>query len=162
MANGVYYLLNKIQSVVIKYKFSHVLIMGDFNRHIRTNFFYELMSFIIDNNYKLSDVEFLGLDSNTTTYYGKANDNARWLDDVVTSCHVNENIKNIKVLDYFIITDHRPIQVCFNYDFITSKNIIYIGVNFKINYNWESINGEEINIIYNKSVISKYQIQSYN
>ena len=73
-------LLYRIQSVIIDFNFFNVLMMGDFNCHPNTLYFKELVSFTIDYNYILSDVDLLGISSNTFTLKVTLIVVKRWLD----------------------------------------------------------------------------------
>ena len=119
-------LLYRIQSVIIDFNFFNVLMMGDFNCHPNTLYFKELVSFTIDYNYILSDVDLLGISSNTFTFISDINSSKRWLDHVISSQGIHSSINCVKVLDDYISSDHKPIQISLN-NFIVvnpSKEII--------------------------------------
>ena len=103
--------LAKLNAHVLDSYYANVFYMGDFNCHIEPVLFDELDKFCQDNEYILSDVNKLGIDSNTATFISDANGDYRWLDHIVSSFSANHMIKSISVLNYFIISDHRPIQM---------------------------------------------------
>ena len=90
-------ILHKFNSICIEGDYSHIILLGDFNCHINSNFWRELCAFTDINKYHISDVEVLGLNSNTATYISDINNEGRWLDHLVTSEIIHENISCIEV-----------------------------------------------------------------
>ena len=88
-------LLQKIQSLVINNNYYNVLIAGDFNCHLDSVLYNELNSFIRDNSYVASDIDILGFNCSKFTYISG----------------IHKSIKSLKILDKYITSDHKPIQI---------------------------------------------------
>ena len=138
-------LLYEIQAVVTENNYIDVLMMGDFNCDINSDLFGELSEFSNQNNYFMSDIVLLGINSNTKTFYSDANGSMRWLDHVLASHHVHSNIQSIEILENFIISDHRPISLSLNPDFLTKCTDLDEDPSSKFSIKWSVINENQIN-----------------
>ena len=109
--------------------------------------FDELDKFCQYNEYILSDVNNLGIDSNTATFISDANGDYRWLDHIVSSFSANHMIKSIRVLNDFIISDHRPIQMVLNIknDLISDDYNINDDVHDRF-IDWQTLSDESIKL----------------
>ena len=90
------------------------MMLGDCNCHPGTEFWREFDSFCQDNEYVVSDVEMLGIDSNSITYVSDMTDRGYWLDHAVASPGIHQLINCIDILNRYIISDHRPIRIIVN------------------------------------------------
>ena len=107
--------LGKIQTIVDEHESNHVVVVGDFNAHPGKPFGNEMLGFSYESDFHVSDIEELGIDSNTFTYLSDAHGTTSWLDHIVSTNSAHVNISDISVLYDIIGSDHLPLA--FNYKF---------------------------------------------
>ena len=149
-------LLHRINSLILASMYSDVIIMGDFNCDVNSILFDELEIFCEQNSYNISDVDILLKDSNSFTYVSDATGNTRWLDHLVTSSIMHRCINDIRVLNEFILSDHRPIIVEFDFVLDNPSVIKRPGLNSNnnnINIKWSLLS---------ESLISQYKTNTIN
>ena len=66
---NLYNILGKIKSIIDEYGSDKVILLGDLNADLKKSFGKELISFVNEFDLHLTDVEKIGLDSDTFTYY---------------------------------------------------------------------------------------------
>lgn len=99
--------LSIIQSLLDHSNFVHAVIMGDFNvNYFKGRFWALLKDFLTDNNLMCAD---LGLPSNSFTYLSPCHNTTSWLDHVICSSGISNNINNLNVLYDCSLYDHFPL-----------------------------------------------------
>ena len=83
------------------------------------------------------------LPTNSFNFLSDAHGSTSWIDHFASTSSAHEAIESIKILQEFIISDHRPLQVTF----ICNKfaDVEYDGVNmphFK-SINWKKLNNKK-------------------
>ena len=145
-------IINKMQSIILEHDHGNVIMMGDFNCHLDTELFHELLQFCSTNSYILADVDFLGRTSNAFTYVSDFNGSCRWLDHILCSYAFSSAICNIQILDDCIISDLRPMQCVLNIDNIPYTSIIQGNYNSNECHhfiNWRNLSVNDLNIYKN-------------
>ena len=137
-------LLGEINSFIVEINCSNSILMGDFNCHLNTPLFNELVDYCNDNNLILSDVKILGENSSTYTYVSDMSSMTRWLDHIICSQNVYKMIKSIRILHEFILSDHRPIDIVLSIEM--HSNLNYYNIDSEKNshnLDWSTINEDK-------------------
>ena len=77
--------LGMVHSIIQESDVSSVFVIGDWNAEINANsvFGSELSSFCTDHSYVISDIEHLGIDSGSFTFFSEAHGSTSWIDHCV-------------------------------------------------------------------------------
>ena len=151
-------LLYKINSLILASMYSDVIILGDFNCDINSILFNELVVFCGENSLNISDVDILKEESNSFTYVSDATGNTRWLDHVVTSSNMHRYINDIQILYNFILSDHRPVIVEFNF----ALDSIFSIEGPSLNSNVSNCNNKINWSLLSEPSISQYKLNTFN
>ena len=136
-------ILHRINAVVLDNNYTDVMFLGDFNCNIGTVLFGELEIFCSEFNYFISDVDILGAASNNYTYISDCTKECRWLDHVLSSEFIHRSILEVNILHNFILSDHKPLQILLNVEFLPKVNIEPVIENV-FNINWQLLNNAQI------------------
>jgi endonuclease/exonuclease/phosphatase family metal-dependent hydrolase len=114
--------LSAISAIIEENGVNSVMIVGDFNAEPGELFYSELMNVCSDQQWSCADVEILGIDSGTFTFISEAHmGNTSWLDHVLATHAARQAITGV-VVDYDTYwSDHLPLIVKFNFNFIHSS-----------------------------------------
>ncbi len=129
--------LNKLMTIIDNFPSPYVFVTGDFNANISvpSRFGRELQTACSENVLCISDM--LLLPPETFTFISSSHGSTSWLDHIVTSTSSHSLLRNVRVEDVFISSDHLP--VCFDV-FIDNLNVCASVFNLKtannISYNW--------------------------
>ena len=123
------YYIAKIDSIITGYASPYIYVIGDFNAHVssdsppnRHKFGSELQSFCEDENYILSDVEYLkNITGDVFTYVSDAHTTVSWLDHVMTTFNGHSLIKTVSIDYSFVTSDHRPLSVDIDFNKIITE-----------------------------------------
>ena len=83
----------------------------DFNAGLENSFGKIYSQFCQDNSFIMSDN--MILPTNSFTFLSNAHGSTSWIDHCASTSSAYEAIESIKILQEFIISDHRPLQVTF-------------------------------------------------
>jgi hypothetical protein len=100
-----------LNAIIVDSDAPHVMVIGDFHCHWGTRFFKVLEHFMNDNNLIMSDVTLRSSDTHVFTYCGDNGSNTTWIDHVLCSHVMNNNLDSMKVLYDFLCSDHRPLTL---------------------------------------------------
>ena len=91
-----------------------VYVIGDWNAEINANsvFGSELSSFCTDHSYVISDIEHLGIDSGSFTFFSGAHGSTSWIDHCVCTGQAHASISSINVIYDTQSSDHFPLSIC--------------------------------------------------
>lgn len=103
-----------LSAIVTDSDIPHVVIVGDFNCQPGTRFFKVLAHFMEDNNLVMTDLSVLGATNAVFTYCSDSGSNTSWIDHVICSYTMNNNVREMSVLYDFICSDHRPLSLALN------------------------------------------------
>jgi hypothetical protein len=103
-----------LNAIVVDSDAPHVMIIGDFNCQWGARFFNVLEHFMIDNNLIMSDVTLRSSDTDVFTHCSDNGSNTTWIDPVLCSHVMNNNLDNMEVLYDFICSDHRSLTLKLN------------------------------------------------
>lgn len=95
-------------------------ILGDLNAHPNELFYNEMMAFCCEQMWTCSDIDILGLASDTFSFISEANGSKRWLDHVLTTESAARTVVNVYVKYDVTWSDHYPLCVECNLDVISS------------------------------------------
>jgi len=90
------------------------VIVGDFNYQPGARFFEILAHLMEDNNLVMTDLSMLGATNVVFTYCSNSGSNTSWIDHVICSHKMNNNVREMNVLYDFICSDHRPLSLVLN------------------------------------------------
>ena len=86
-------------------------IIGDMNCSQDSRFYPILNQLAISNNLNFADMRLL---FNVVTYFSDDGMHESWIDHVLCSQNIDNNITFMSVLNDYIISDHRPLSLCLN------------------------------------------------
>ena len=89
----------------------HVVIIGDFNCQPGTRFFPVLKHLMDDNKLVMTDLSLLSTCTSVFTYCSDSGANTSWIDHVICSHEMNNNVCDLNVLYDFTCSDHRPLSL---------------------------------------------------
>ena len=92
----------------------NIVIIGDFNCQPGSRFFKVLSHLMEDNNLVMTDLSMLGASNAVFTYCSDSGSNTSWIDHVICSHKMDNNVREMTVLYDFICSDHRPLSLVLN------------------------------------------------
>ncbi|XP_045534705.1 uncharacterized protein LOC123721148 [Papilio machaon] len=101
--------LSEINAIVESNNTQTVFILGDMNAHPGQLFYSELSSFCGERSWLCADVEFLGFDSSSFTFYDTYHGTGSWLDHCVVSQAAWQTVVNVGIVEDIFVSDHLPI-----------------------------------------------------
>ena len=109
--------LGMVHSIIQESDVSSVFVIGDWNAEINANsvFGSELSSFCTDHSYVISDIEHLGIDSGSFTFFSEAHGSTSWIDHCVCTGRDRVRVRLMPVflqLMLFMILRARTIFLC--------------------------------------------------
>jgi len=105
--------LGKISAIVDECDTANVVIAGDFNAAVNTPFEHELMQMCNNAHLIISDHEWFGRHSDTSTYMSAAHNTTSWLDHVICSHSFKALLINVHIHELPPSSDHHPLGVTF-------------------------------------------------
>ena len=139
--------LAKLKCIIDEQNMDHVLLIGDFNADpFKGRFWNELEGFINEMSLKILNEEF---PHDTFTYLCPAKNTTSWLDHVVCSKHIANNISKLCVSYNDAIYDHFPLsfELELNFQIIKVNTSPFIITDF---VDWRKINDKQKLDIKNK------------
>ncbi|CAH0720460.1 unnamed protein product, partial [Brenthis ino] len=103
--------LSEISSIEEGSGVQSVIILGDFNAQPDQLFFTELNTFCTDRSWVCADIEFLGIHSDTFTYFDTFHRRGSWLDHCIVSQAAWQSTVNIGISKDIFVSDHLPIFI---------------------------------------------------
>ena len=102
--------LSRLHALLIDTNTAHVIIAGDLNCSVGSRFFGEFSNFALDNHLVMSDMLRM---TSAVTYVSDNCTKSTWIDHVLSSVDVDKMISDIRVINDVIVSDHRPLSLCF-------------------------------------------------
>jgi exonuclease III len=99
--------LSKLHVLMVDTDAAHTVIAGDFNCSPGSRFFNEYVSFAVDNNLVMSDLNRL---NNVFTYISDDGSKMSWVDHILCSTSVDNLLENVVILNDVIGSDHKPVS----------------------------------------------------
>ena len=103
--NYMYY-LGKIQAIIDEVDTSNIVVLGDFNAAVGTNFENELQIMCERLNLTISDYVTFGRESGCYTYVSHSTDTTSWLDHVICSHSMSKLICKMSIHNKSPVSDH--------------------------------------------------------
>ena len=105
-------LLGDVYTIADEHPTSSVIIMGGWNSNVISGsvFGRELENFCTEYKYIISDMELLGRNSGTLTFYSESHHVTTWIDHCVCSWQAHTSISDINILYDIQCSDHFPIS----------------------------------------------------
>ncbi|XP_070534996.1 uncharacterized protein [Ptychodera flava] len=118
------YLL-EIDSILLDIDTANVFVIGDWNADVTsdTGFGQELKKHCEQSGYIISDVDLLGLDSDSFTYVSDAHGSTSWIDHCVTTEISHNNVVSVSMLHNFVDSDHIPVSIVVQFDNIPDSEL---------------------------------------
>ena len=98
-----------IESMLVDSDINQFCFIGDMNCSHGSRFFPILNQLAISNYLSFADIRLL---SNVVTYVNDDGMHESWIDHVLCSQNIDNNITSMSVLNDYIISDHRPLSLC--------------------------------------------------
>ena len=113
-------LLGDVHTIADEHPTSSVIIMGDWNSNVISGsvFGRELENFCTEYKYIISDMELLGRNSGTFTFYSESHHVTTWIDHCVCSWQAHTSISDINILCDIQCSDHFPMSLSLNIECI--------------------------------------------
>lgn len=105
--------IGKIEAIIEAAPSTKIIVVGDFNANVNTNFEHELLEMCKRSQLVVSDFQWFGKHSECFTYVSDAHMTTSWLDHYICSCDAHALISDIHILDKLPCSDHLPIAACF-------------------------------------------------
>ena len=99
-------LKREITALITECDAAEFIIAGDFNCNVGSRFYGHLEEFIADNSVACSDVKML---SREFTYSNSDHTCISWIDHVLYTKLMDNNIIEVKVLYDYVLSDHKPV-----------------------------------------------------
>ena len=106
------YYLGKLHAVIDEADTPHIMLLGDFNADVCTNFETELIAKCNQLNMTISDYAAFGRDSGCFTYVSHSTSTTSWLDHIICSHDMSLSICKLVVLDKSPVSDHLALSAC--------------------------------------------------
>lgn len=109
--------LGRIKDIYEECKAASLMVVGDFNADVGSNFYTYLSNFCEDENFVIKDVEWITNssidDTGVFTYVSDAHGTTSWLDHVVCSGNVSYRLSNFVTLPQYQCSDHVPLAFAY-------------------------------------------------
>ncbi|CAF4843312.1 unnamed protein product [Pieris macdunnoughi] len=136
--------LSVVSAIVDEYGIESVYILGDFNAHPYSIFYYELLNYCYDQRWSCIDVELLGPHSDTYTFVSEAHGSRRWLDHCLVTDAARHSISKVYIMYDVLWSDHYPLILHFNIKIISKKLSSIQSNSVNNNVRWGQRSEEEI------------------
>lgn len=131
--------LSEVNAVIENSSIEAVYILGDFNAHPTAPFGKELFNFCSEQSWKCADVDMLGMSSDSYTFVCDAHGSTSWLDHCVVSVSAWQTIKNITIDYNTYWSDHLPLIIECNLNFVRPKDIKNYLISNKVKWGQRGI-----------------------
>jgi hypothetical protein len=99
--------LSKLHVLIVDTDAVHTVIAGDFNCSPGSRFFNDYITFAVDNNLILSDINRL---NNVFTYISDDGSKMSWVDHIMCSVSIDKILSDVVVVNEYIGSDHKPVS----------------------------------------------------
>ena len=135
--------LGMVHSIIQESDVSSVYVIGDWNADINANYVFgsELSSFCTEHRYVISDIEHMGIDSDSFTYISEAYGYTSWIDHCVCTGQAHVSISAINVIYDTQSSDHIPLSICIDFSIVSGLDMH--GPDSQFTLNWGKASDSE-------------------
>ena len=154
--------LNKMENILSDYVFDQIYFMGDFNADpFIGRAWGNLKEFMIRNTIRCFDVDSLSTD--TITFVSHDSSHCKWFDHIIGRNSQYSQVRNVKVHDDLIGSDHFPISAVIFLD--NSQEDIPVNKLWTVSSNfvdWQCLKDEELQHIESHAMLEIGNFLDYN